>query len=234
MNVHSSLRKYLRVYPEWRFSPPRLQIIRPLERFGSEYGGYFLDPSLIPSNPVVYALGVGEDVSFDLALIERYGCTVHAFDPTPKVARWVKSQSLPATFVFHPIGVADFDGVSDFYLPPRADFISHSLVRARQYSDRFIRVPIARLSTVMSQMGHTHIDVLKMDIEGAEYAVLTDIINAGIKVTQVVAEFHHRLSGIGTDKTKKILTLLNSSGIKLCHVCPRVEVMTFVREAEIH
>jgi len=34
---------------------------------------------------VVYSLGIGEDISFDLALIEKYGARVHAFDPTPKV-----------------------------------------------------------------------------------------------------------------------------------------------------
>lgn len=208
-----------------------MQAIRQLERFGSEYGGYFLDPSLLPANPVIYSLGVGEDVSFDLALIERYGCTVHAFDPTPKVASWVKSQSLPPEFVFHPIGIANSDGVTDFYLPPRPDFISHSLVRATQYSDQSIRVPVATLSTVMSQMGHTQIDVLKMDIEGAEYPVLSDIAGAGIQVTQVAAEFHHRLSGIGVPKTREILTLLNDSGMKICYVCPRFEVMTLMREA---
>ena len=234
MHVNSSLRKYLRVYPQWRFRPPRLQTVRPLERFGSEYGGYFLDSSLLPSKPVIYSLGVGEDVSFDVALIERCRCTVHAFDPTPRVASWVKSQLLPPEFVFHPMGIADFDGVTDFYLPPRPDFISHSLVQARQYSDRCIRVPVARLSTVMSQMGHTHIDVLKMDIEGAEYAVLADIVKAGIKVMQLAAEFHHRLSGVGTQKTRDILRVLNGSGISLCYICPRLEVMTLVREAKIH
>jgi FkbM family methyltransferase len=234
VDLRSPLYKYLRAYPQWHFSPPRVRTVRRLERFGSDYGGYFLDPSLIPVEPIIYSLGVGEDVSFDLGLIKRFRCTVHAFDPTPKVKLWIESQSLPPEFTFHPVGIADFDGVTDFYLPPRPDFISHSLVRAPQYSDCSIRVPVARLSTIMRNNGHTRIDVLKMDIEGAEYSVLAELIKNRIPVTQIVAEFHHRLSGVGARKTREILALLNQYGMKICYVCPRLEVMTLVREAETH
>jgi FkbM family methyltransferase len=234
MSFHSTLTKYLRAYPQWHFSPPRVQTIRRVERFGSEYGGYFLDPRLVPPSPVVYSLGVGEDISFDLALIKRFGCTVHAFDPTPKVKSWIGAESLPPQFVFHPIGIAEHDGEAEFFLPPRADFISHSIVRARQYSDRSIQVPVSRLSTVMAELGHSEIDILKMDIEGAEYSVLTDVMKAGIPIKQVVAEFHHRLTGFGTRKTKEVIVALNARGMKMCYVCPRLEVFTFVREAEAY
>ena len=30
---------------------------------------------------MVYSFGVGQDISWDLAMIERFGVTVHAFDP---------------------------------------------------------------------------------------------------------------------------------------------------------
>ena len=234
MDLCSTLRKYLLAYPQWRFSPPRVQKVRRLEKFGSDYGGYFIDPSLIGPDPVVYSLGVGEDVSFDLALIERYRCTVHAFDPTPKVKSWIEGQQLPPEFAFYPIGISDFDGVTAFYLPPRPDFISHSLVRARQYSDRAIPVPVARLSTIMHRNGHTRIDLLKMDIEGAEYSVLADLVKQGVCVTQIVAEFHHRLSGVGAPKTREILATLNAYGMKVCYVCPRLESITLARIAEPH
>lgn len=230
MHLHSTIHRYLRAYPKWRFSPPRTQTLRPLEKFGSEYGGYFIDPSLIPPNPIIYSAGVGEDVSFDLALIERFGCTVHAFDPTPKVKSWIERRSLPAEFVFQPIGVADFDGSADFYLPPRADFISHSLVQAQQYSDRSIRVAVAKLSTIMHSKGHRRIDLLKMDIEGAEYSVVADLVREGIEVAQIVGEFHHRLAGFGARKTREAIALLNAHDMKICYVCPRIEVITLVRE----
>lgn len=229
--IYQKFRKCLRVYPEWRFAPPHVQVNREMQRIGSEYGGYFLDSSLIVPNTVVYSLGVGEDISFDLALIERFGVTVHAFDPTPKVMKWLAPQVLPQQFHFHNVGIADFDGNGTFYLPLRPDYISHSLVRARQFSDDSIRVPMMRLATVMRQLEHARIDVLKIDIEGAEYGVIENIVRERIPVGQILVEFHHRLSSIGTAKTMQILALLEGAGMKIAHVCTRLEVFTFVRTA---
>jgi FkbM family methyltransferase len=231
MKLYRKVRKYLRVYPQWRFVPPRVQVDRALQRIGSDYGGYFLDASVIGADAVVYSLGVGEDISFDLALIERFGVTVHAFDPTPKVNTWLASQTLPDKFHFHEVGIADFEGDAVFYLPPRKDFVSHSIVQARQYSRESIHVPMIRLGTAMRQLGHTRIDVLKMDIEGAEYTVLQDLVAQKIPVRQILVEFHHRLSSIGTGKTKQALALLQDYGMKIGYVCPRMEVFTLVRAA---
>jgi FkbM family methyltransferase len=232
MNVYPQLRKYLRSYPQWNFSPPRVQAVRKLRRIGSDYGGYFVDSSLIPPDPVVYSLGVGEDISFDLSLIEHYGCTVYAFDPTPKVKSWIESQRLPARFCFQEIGIADFDGETDFYLPPKPDFISHSMLRARQYSQDSIRVPVTKLSTAMGRLRHSRIDILKMDIEGAEYAVVNDLIKDHIEVGQILVEFHHRLSSVGVDKTRAVLSALDDYGMKICYVCPRMEVFTLIAQRE--
>jgi FkbM family methyltransferase len=229
MSFYSNLRKYAYSYPEWKFAPPRVQVNREMQNIGSNYGGYFLDSSLIVPNAIVYSLGVGEDISFDLALIERFGLTVHAFDPTPKVKKWLATQALPKQFHFHEVGIAEFDGDGTFYLP-RRDYISHSLIRARQYSRDSIRVPMIRLATAMRQLGHWRIDVLKMDIEGAEYAVIEDIVQESIPVGQILVEFHHRLSPRGTNKTKQVLSLLENYGMRIGYVCPRMEVFTLVRE----
>jgi FkbM family methyltransferase len=231
MNIRPQLRKYLRSYPQWRFAPPRVESEHVLRPFGTDYGGYYLDPSDVRMDAVVYSLGIGEDISFDLALISEFGVNVHAFDPTPKVKTWLASQTIPAQLHFHEFGIADFDGEGVFYLPPRSDFISHSLVRARQYAKESIRVPMARLRTVMQRLGHDRIDILKMDVEGAEYGILEDLVHERIPVRQILVEFHHRLSPFGTRKTKRVLSLLNEYGMKICHVCPRMEVLTLIRKS---
>jgi FkbM family methyltransferase len=229
--VFSKTYKYLSSHAEWRFRPPLVESARRLEQLGSEYGCYFVDTGLLPGNPVIYSLGIGEDISFDLALIERHGYSIYAFDPTPRVASWLRSQPLPAQFHFQALGIADFDGEAQFYLPPRAEFVSHSILNARQYSSNAIQVPVAKLSTLMGRLGHRRIDLLKMDIEGAEYSVLADIVNEQLEVNQIVVEFHHRLSGVGTNRTRQMLALLRDYGMQLCYVCPRFEVMTLVSEA---
>ena len=37
----------------------------------------------------------------------------------------------------------------------------------------------------MKELGHNKIDILKMDIEGAEYAVINDIERSGIRPEQI-------------------------------------------------
>ncbi len=231
-NVYQYLRRYVRSYPEWNFAPPRVQVHRTLQSLGSDYGGYAIDSSGVRRDAIVYSLGVGEDIFWDLALIQRYGVTIHAFDPTPRVKEWLALQTLPEQFHFHEVGIADIDGEGTFYLPPRPDFISHSLVRAPQYSKESIRVPMIRLRTAMQQLGHERIDILKMDIEGAEYAVLRDLVKQKIPVSQILVEFHHRVSSIGTGETKRTLALLESYGMKIAYVCPRIEVFTLVQGLE--
>src|SRR5690554_1691728 len=46
----------------------------------------------------------------------------------------------------------------------------------------------------MTQLGHKHIDVLKMDIEGAEYDVIENILSAQLPITQILIEFRKFLS----------------------------------------
>lgn len=229
MSLQSQLRKYARTYPEWGFTPPRVQTKRPLARLGTEYGGYVLDSSMMRNNAVFYSLGIGEDISFDLSAIERFGAAVEAFDPTPKVKKWVASQSLPDQFHFHDSGIADFDGEAAFYLPPKKDWVSHSMISARQYSRECLRLPVMRLSTAMQRLRHSQIDVLKIDIEGAEYRVIEDLVREHIPVRQLLVEFHHRLSSFGIGDTRRALSLLEGYGMKISYVCPRMEVFTFIK-----
>ncbi len=63
---------------------------------GSDYGGWTVIPEMVGPELVVYSVGVGSDITFDRAMIERFGCTVHAFDPTPMAREWVAKQTVPA------------------------------------------------------------------------------------------------------------------------------------------
>jgi hypothetical protein len=55
--------------------------------FGTKYGGFYVYPDRLCQESIIYSFGVGEDVSFDLELIEKYNCHVFAFDPTQKLYR---------------------------------------------------------------------------------------------------------------------------------------------------
>lgn len=198
------------------------------KKFGSDYGGWEIVPGNINSCSVVYSFGVGEDASFDIALIQRYDLTIHAFDPTPKSIAWVGKQNFPSNFVLHEYGIAAFDGKVSFNPPENPDHVSHTLLHRPATQTDAISVSVKKLSTIMKELGHNHIDIIKMDIEGAEYEVITDIHRSNIRPEQILVEFHHRFPGVGVAKTKEAIDTIRSMGYQLYHVSDSNEEYCFI------
>jgi FkbM family methyltransferase len=201
----------------------------PTVRLGSDYGGWTVNPSLLSPSSVVYSFGIGEDISFDLALIQRIGCTVHAFDPTPRSIEWVRRQNLPDKFILHEYGLAAHDGTVTFYAPRNPSHISHTIIEGAQGDDH-ITVPVKRLSTIMAELGHSHVDLLKMDIEGAEYDVVEDVVRSRAKITQLLIEYHHRFAQVGPSKTQASLDLLDRAEFKLFCISDSTEEYSFIND----
>jgi len=198
-------------------------------RFGSAYGGWDIVPAGINMHSIVYSFGVGEDASFDTALIEKFNLTVHAFDPTPKSIEWVKSQGFSGRFVMHEYGIAAFDGNVSFYPPENPDHVSHTMLDRPSTMAKAISVPVKRLNTIMKELRHDTIDILKMDIEGAEYDVINDIAISDIRPHQILVEFHHRFSGVGVRRTEEAIDRLKSIGYCLFSVSTTNEEFCFIR-----
>jgi FkbM family methyltransferase len=199
-------------------------------RYGLEYGGWDVVAAGIDACSVVYSFGVGEDASFDIALIEQYGLTVHAFDPTPKSIQWVKNQGFSDRFVLHGYGIAATDGVVSFNPPENPDHVSHTMLGKPATAANAISVPVKRLGTIMRELGHAHIDILKMDIEGAEYDVIEDILQSNIRPGQILIEFHHRFPGVGVGKTREAIAQIRSMGYGLFSVSDTNEEYGFIRQ----
>jgi FkbM family methyltransferase len=179
---------------------------------------------------IVYSFGVGEDISFDLELIKKHGVNVFAFDPTPRVADFLRRQVLPERFHYYAYGIGAEDGRCHFYPPANPSHVSHSLVFCSPEAGECLEVDIRRLSTIAKELGHTRIDLLKMDIEGAEYDVIPDIIRSNVDVRQLVLEFHHRLPGQGRAKTRRAISMLNRHGYKIFNISGNYEEFSFIRE----
>jgi FkbM family methyltransferase len=197
-----------------------------LEVLGSTYGRYAVCIRALSPQSVLYSFGVGEDVSFDLALARRSGARVHAFDPTPKAVAFMRSHAEAVGLVeFHPIGVADFDGEAEFSPPAHA---SHASYRMGQMASETKRFPVRRLSSIMSDLGHERIDVLKLDVEGAEYPVIADLLAAQVPVAQLAVEFHHRSLAMGVELTREAIGSLGAAGYEPVFISPRGNELTFV------
>jgi FkbM family methyltransferase len=193
----------------------------PFVHLGTEYGGYGVVLDLLSPGAIVYSFGLGEDISFDLALLQRVDCKVFGFDPTPRSIAWVEAQTVPATFQVRQLGIADYDGVASFAPPKNPEHISHSLLDAAG-SDSTARVEfqVRRLTTLMAELGHTSLDLLKMDVEGAEYGVLDDLLRGPVRPRQILLEFHHGMHGIALSRTEGALAGLQAAGYRIFDAQP--------------
>ena len=96
--------------------------------FGSEYGGWPVTDRIFNSESVIYSFGIGNDISWDLAVIEHYGASVFAFDPTPVCEEWIKQQQLPSLFLYHKVGLSDHNGTEELSVPENDLHVSYSKV----------------------------------------------------------------------------------------------------------
>lgn len=199
--------------------------------YGNSYGGFYACPDLLNANSIVYSFGIGEDTSFDEAIISRHGCDVFAFDPTPKSIAWVTRQSLPERFHFSGVGISDRTGFADFYLPKNPLHVSGSVVEQENVNlmER-ITVHMKSIGDIAKELGHNAIDVLKMDIEGAEYDVIQDLVNVPIPIRQILIEFHGRFVKDGSAKTQRAVGTLRSRGYEVFACSKTYQEVSFIRK----
>ena len=200
-------------------------IIIPKETLGTIYGSHTIPAGLLNESSVVYSAGIGTDVSFDQEVIRRFGCEVHGFDPTPRSTLWVDNQQLDKRFHFHALGFSRRDAEVPFQ-PPQND--EHVSFTAAQPDSGGLMLPVRRLTTIMHDLGHHHVDLLKMDIEGFEYDVLPDMIECRIFPRAIAVEFHHRMHHFSDDDTKNAVQALVSAGYGLFHVSPTGREYSFI------
>ena len=184
--------------------------------------GWVVDYSKLNSNSVVYSVGVGSNIDFDLALIEELKLAVYAFDPTPRSIEWIKKQSLSKSFKFIPVGLGSNDGEMEFF-PPRKESSTHfsPIDRYDNLGVETIKAPVKTLKSLAQEFGHQTIDLLKMDIEGAEYDVIDNLEEQGVEINQILIEFHHMYKGISLDDTKNAIDKLRKLGFELFHISQR-------------
>ncbi|MGC2398581.1 MAG: FkbM family methyltransferase [Acidobacteriaceae bacterium] len=158
---------------------------------------------------VIYSGGVGEDITFELELIRRFGVKIHIFDPAPVAVRTV---ALAGTndLLFKPVGLTG----------PASGTFS---VGGGTGSGKWLKaggtetLGCTNLVREMEINGHDHIDLLKIDIEGFEYDVLQGCLAEQIPIKQLCVEFHDFFPEIPKARTKETISALKSHGFDLIH-----------------
>ena len=146
----------------YRFNHLKLGLKCESRWYGNHYGGFYLNPSLINEESIIYSFGIGEDISFDLQLIDNHKCHVYGFDPTPKSIKWCQKQMLPENFHFYDYGISEKTGKVDFHLPKNKEHVSGSLLHQENVSvsDK-VTVEVKSINDIFKILKHEKIDVLK-------------------------------------------------------------------------
>lgn len=215
-------RSLARRWREWRL--PRGYL-----RLGTRYGGWWIDVGALGPAPLLVDCGLGEDISFPLAFIERCGGRVIGVEPNPRSLDYCLPRC-PAAMAILPQALWTRAGASlNFHLPrpqdllPKgADGVSGSLVDSHEYvaGGAELAVTTTTLAAILAAAGRDQCDVLKLDIEGAEYEVLEELCRSGDirRAGQVLIEFHHGATHHSAADTAATAAAIEAAGFDLIHV----------------
>ena len=163
-----------------------LEKIDPIDNNHYEVGNYFLHKNYqFNKTSLIYSFGILNDIDFDLALVNNSKCQVYLFDPTPRSIAFMKTYKDHPQLHYTPKGLWTEKTVLKFFQDPEGGSASAVF---NTNSGSYFEANCETLDQLMSHNKHQHIDVLKMDIEGAALPVLEYMIKKDIYPTQIVVE----------------------------------------------
>lgn len=127
---------------------------------------------------VVYSAGSGFSAQFERSVLAQTPCEVHVFDPTGR------APDLPdlntSRFHFHSIGISASDKLTGL-----------ANVKGSNTKNLF---QVLTIGSIMRKLGHSFVDVLKMDIEGHEAQAVAGLqpqhAGAPLPFGQLLLEVH--------------------------------------------
>lgn len=197
-------------------------------RLGTRYGGWWVNAKTLGSSPLLIDCGLGEDISFPLAFLDRFGGQVIGIEPNPRSLAYCMPRCPPGMKILVNAFWARNGETLTFHLPrtqselPKgADGVSGSLVGSHEYVDGGTSLTVATvdLDNVLAQAGRDGCQVLKLDIEGAEYDVIAGLVGSGRirKVGQLLVEFHHGVTHHTFADTESAVEKLAAAGFHVRH-----------------
>ena len=94
----------------------------------------------------------------------------------------------PSDFTFLPQAVWSEDGFLELFAPSDPAHVSYSALNL-QHTSEHIRVPSKTVESILNQAGVAALSLMKLDIEGAEHAVLRTMLASSVRPKQLLVEF---------------------------------------------
>ncbi len=170
---------YENFYRRWPHALPpleaALQRLRPRARSRTFFRHYVLERFARPGDIV---LDVGANIGEVSSHLLRLGYVVHAYEADPRCVEFLRrrfSRIDPARFHLHAEAVSDFDGTAPWHRGTRTSE-SNTLLDGKPGTDAKVsgEVPVRSMTGVLDAVGHAAL--ILMDIEGAEYPVIQQLL----------------------------------------------------------
>uniref|UniRef100_A0A7S1XG66 Methyltransferase FkbM domain-containing protein n=1 Tax=Compsopogon caeruleus TaxID=31354 RepID=A0A7S1XG66_9RHOD len=204
---------------------------------GQGYGAWKVCTRGLRFSPSVFSFGIGENTDFDVWMIEHLGAHVFGFDPTPKSHQYVekemKSHVEKGSFTFFTVGLGSQNERTVFHLPQNPAHVSGRI--GNFTSTKSIEVDLITFNTALQIARLRRVDILKMDVEGAEFDILESMLTQSetspqeeFPFDQLLVEFHHRFDPRFPARLRSIIFRLQEAGFSLRSIV-KGEEFSFLR-----
>lgn len=169
---------------------------------------------------VIIDVGCGHEAEFSKLMIEKYNLNAFGIDPTKKHAPSLKvlEEITKGKFQHLAVAVTKKVGFITFYESRQNESGSILIDHINIQNDEITKynVESVRLSELVRRIGITHVDFIKLDLEGAEYDLLDKISDEDIKpFKQIFIEFHHHCTNHSTQETRLLVQNICSKGFQV-------------------
>tara|TARA_Y100000310_G_scaffold299526_1_gene334455 strand:- start:93 stop:845 length:753 start_codon:yes stop_codon:yes gene_type:complete len=166
----------------------------------------------LPKNAVVLDLGANIGTFTVLAAKQPNTKKVYAYEPFPSnTALLIKNTSLNnlnEKVSINAEAVSKKSGTTEFYLNSKGP-ATHSL---NNKTGKSITVPTTSLSQILKKHKIKKVDLLKLDVEGAEEDILLNTTKTDLKkIKHIIMEYHPNIN------LKKLITFLKKNGFHVKH-----------------
>jgi FkbM family methyltransferase len=198
-------------------------IIKPLNLVKMKrLGIQFFPPNYVffdsfNEHSVIVDVGCGHEAEFSKYMIERYNLNAFGVDPTRKHSPALKQLegSTAGKFRHLAIAVAERDGVVTFNESRQNESGSILSDHTNVRNDDLITYDVesVSMSGLVRKVGATHVDLLKLDLEGAEYGLLEKITEEDLSpFNQIFIEFHDHCTDHTIQETEMLVQRICSKG----------------------
>lgn len=166
-----------------------------------------LDASKLNRDSIVLDLGANYG-RFAQKIIQTFGCEVHSVEASPEIYDGLKNIAGIKSYNY---AIAGKNGPVTLYLSENK--LAANIVGSSPGDTGNVEVDGIDLDSFIKMLGVSHVDLLKIDIEGSEIAMFDACSDVTLKsIGQITVEFHDFVGLVKHSDVKRVLKRLERLG----------------------